>query len=267
MTNEPPDPKSSMWGWIAFQLRFQRIERGLSGDAVAKILGCARSTISRLEAGEIRLKDAHAAKLDKAWRTGGFFQTAIWYARLAPNPGWLASYTEFESRATIIQAYSAHSVPVLLQTPEYARAVLLAGHNADVEGGLARRLARQQRLAKPNPPELWVLLAESVLTWPVGGPETQRAQLRFLLELAERPNVYLRIVTRSSGASEALDGSFKVIEVREGLIGFVEAPSGGRLVMDSEGAHSLRRRFERIGAKAASVDSTADLIHQALEAL
>ncbi|MFP3965383.1 helix-turn-helix transcriptional regulator [Actinomadura fulvescens] len=267
MTNKPPDPRASMWDWIANNLRFQRMERGLSGDAVAKILGCARSTITRLESGEIRLKDAHAAKLDQAWRTGGFFTIAIWYARLAPNPGWLASYTEFESRATIIQAYSAQAVPVLLQTPDYAKAVLLAGHNTDVEGGLARRLARQERLTRPRPPELWVLLAESVLTWPVGGMDVQRQQLRFLLELAERPNVFLRIIPRLSGASEALDGSFKVITVKEGLIGFVEAPIGGRLVMDSDGAHSLQRRFERIGAKAAPVDSTPELISRAMEAL
>lgn len=267
MTNQPPDPRSSMRAWIAHQLRFQRIERGLSGDAVAKILSCSRSTISRLESGEARLTDKQAAKLDKAWRTGGFFTYALWYARLAPDPQWLASYTAFECRASLIHMFSGQVIPVLLQTPDYARALLLAGRNADVEGDLAKRLARQKLLTRPNPPELWILLTENVLTWPVGGVETMRRQLDHLRELAARSDVILRIVPRRSGESEALDGSFKVITVREGEVGYIEAPTGGRLVLDTDGARDLRMRFDRIGAKAAPVDSTVEMIEQAMEAL
>ncbi|TDB84053.1 XRE family transcriptional regulator [Actinomadura sp. KC216] len=267
MTNQPPDPQSSMWAWMAYQLRFQRIERSLTGDAVAKILNCSRSTISRLESGEAQLTDKQAAKLDKVWRTGGFFTFALWYARLAPSPQWLSSYTEFEARASLIHMFSGQLIPVLLQTPEYAHALLLAGRNKDVEGDLAKRLARQKLLTRPDPPELWVLLTENILTWPVGGVETMLAQLTHLRELAEQPNIIMRIVPRTSGASEALDGSFKVITVREGEIGFIEAPTGGRLVMDADGARALRMRFDRIAAKAAPVDSTAELIKQAMEAL
>jgi transcriptional regulator with XRE-family HTH domain len=256
-----------MWAWTAHHLRFQRIERGLTGDAVAKILNCSRSTISRLESGESRLTDKQAVKLDKVWRTGGFFTYALWYARLAPDPQWLSSYTEFEARASLIQMFSGQLIPVLCQTPEYARALLLAGRNADVEGDLAKRLARQKILSRHEPPELWILMTENVLTWPVGGTETMLGQLTYLKELAERPNVVLRIVPRGSGESEALDGSFKVITVREGEIGYIEAPTGGRLVMDADGARALRRRFERIGAKAAPVDSTAGFIERAMEAL
>ena len=213
------------------------------------------------------MTDKQAAKLDKAWRTGGFFTFALWYARLAPDPQWLSSYTDFETRASVIQMFSGQLIPVLLQTRDYARSLLLAGRNTDVESDLAKRLARQELLARPEPPELWVLLTENVLTWPVGGVETMLGQLAYLRELAERPNVTLRIVPRRSGASEALDGSFKVITVREGEIGYIEAPTGGRLVMDADGARALRMRFDRIGAKAAPVDSTAEMIERAMEAL
>ncbi|WP_158642298.1 helix-turn-helix domain-containing protein [Actinomadura sp. WAC 06369] len=269
MTNEPPDPMTSMWAWIAYQLRYQRIERSLSGDAVAKLLNCSRATISRLETGEARLQDKQAAKLDKEWRLGPFFTVALWYARLAPDPQWLSNYTQFEARASRIQMFDGQTVPVLLQTPEYARALLLAGRNADadVEKAITERLGRQQRLATTDPPELWVLLTENILTWPVGGTEIMLGQLAHLLELAERPTVTMRIVPRQSGASEGLDGSFKVITVREGEVGYIEAATGGRLVMDVEAARGLRVRFDRIGAKALPVDSTAKTIHRAMEAL
>lgn len=267
MTNQPPDPKSSMWAWTAYQLRFQRIERGLSGDAVAKLLNCSRATITRLESGEARLKDKQAARLDKEWRTGGYFATALWFAQLAPDPQWLQSYTGFEARASIMHMFNGQLVPALLQTPEYARALLHSGREPDVEGTLAARLARQKVLSRPDPPELWILLTENVLTWPVGGAETMLAQLAYLLELSLQPNCTMRIVPRRSGASEALDGSFKVITVREGEVGYTEAATGGRLVMDTNGARALRVRFDRIAAKALPVDSTAETIQQAMETL
>ena len=258
-----------MWAWIAYQLRFQRIERGLSGDAVAKLLNCSRATITRLESGEARLKDKQAAKLDKEWRTGGFFATALWFAQLAPDPQWLQSYTAFESRASIMHMFNGQLVPAPLQTPDYTRALLQSGRNteAEVERALTERLARQEILARSDPPELWVLLTENILTWPVGGAETMRAQLAHLLEVAEQPNCTMRIVPGKSGASEALEGSFKVISVREGEVGYIEAATGGRLVMDADGARALRTRFERIGAKAMPVDSTVGMIQRAMELL
>ncbi|MFD0900910.1 helix-turn-helix domain-containing protein [Actinomadura sediminis] len=269
MTNEPPDPMASMWAWIAYQLRYQRIERSLSGDAVAKLLNCSRATISRLETGEARLTEKQAAKLDKEWRLGKFFAVALWYARLAPEPQWLATYTNFEGRASMVQMFNGQVIPALLQTPDYARSLLESGYNGEdvVKKALAGRLARQKILARPEPPELWVLISENVLTWPVGGREVMCAQLAHLQESASRPNITMRIVPRRSGASEALDGAFKIMTVREGEIGYIEAATGGRLIRDVDGARALRMRFERIGAKALPVDSTEELIQRSMEAL
>ncbi|MEV5824081.1 helix-turn-helix transcriptional regulator [Spirillospora sp. NPDC052242] len=269
MTNEPPDPLASMWAWIAYQLRFQRVERGWTGDDVAKLLNCSRATISRLEGGEARLTEKQAAKLDKEWRLGRFFAAALWYARLAPEPQWLATYTNFEGRAAMVQMFNGQVVPALLQTPDYARCLLESGHNSEevVKKALAGRLGRQKVLSRSEPPELWVLITENVLTWPVGGKEVMLAQLAHLQESAGRPNITLRIVPCRSGASEALDGAFKIMTVREGEIGYIEAATGGRLIRDVDGARALRMRFERIGAKALPVDSTEEMIQRAMEAL
>ncbi|GAA3934345.1 helix-turn-helix transcriptional regulator [Actinomadura viridis] len=256
-----------MWAWIAYALRWNRIERGETGDVLAKRLNCARSTISRLESGEAKLADKQAAVCDKEWRTGDFFATALYYARLGYSPNWLQSLTEFENRASVIYSYAGQIIPVLLQTPDYARAVLMAGRPKDLEGTVARRMSRQAILEGPNPPELSVLLSEGVLDIPVGGPVIMRAQLDHLLVMSQRPNVVVRVVPREAGAHEGLDGPFKIFTVREGDVGFVEAPTGGRLVPEVDEARELRARFERIGHLALPVHSSQRLIKSLMEGM
>jgi hypothetical protein len=234
---------------------------------LAKTLNCARSTISRLESGEAKLADKQAAKLDKLWRTGGFFTIALWFARLGHDPNWLKSLAEFEQRSTMIFNYEGQLVPALLQTPDYARALLLAGRPKDLEGAVAKRMSRQALLERPDPPELSVLLSESVLDLPVGGPTVMRAQLQHLLDMSERPNIVVRVVPRDAGAHEGLDGPFKVFKVREGEVGFVEAPTGGRLVPEAAEVNELRARFERIGHVALPVQSSRKLISSLMEGM
>ncbi|MEU5877915.1 helix-turn-helix transcriptional regulator [Spirillospora sp. NPDC047279] len=263
--NEPPDPRSSLWGAMAYFLRFQRMEKGQSGYALAEMLNCARSSVSRLENGEAKLTPQQADTIDEAWRTGGLFGVLLYYAARASDPDWFKTFEALESRASVIHSFSGQLVPALFQTPAYARALLVAGRAADVEGAVEARMSRQSILKRGEPPELWVLLAESVIDWPVGGPVVMREQLARLLELSELPHVTLRVVPRSAGAYLGLDGPFKVITVREGPAGFIEAPHAGRLVSDAAEVSRLRTGFDRIGADALPVDSTRNLIRRHME--
>lgn len=262
---ESPDPRSSMWAWIACALRFHRMQRGLTGGDVAKLLNCARSSISRLETGEAKLDEKQAALLDEAWSTGGLFSIMVWYAQRGHDPAWFKRFTEFESKASMIYSYGGQLIPALLQTSRYARALLVSGRNEDVEKDLRKRLTRQQILDGEKPPELWVLLSESAIDPPIGGAEVMREQLAHLLAMSKLPNVTLRIVPKSAGAHEGLDGPFKVVTVRTGEVGFIEAPNGGRLVMDPAEVRGLRIRFDRIGAVALPIDSSQRLIEQLME--
>jgi transcriptional regulator with XRE-family HTH domain len=264
--NESPDPRSSMWAWIAYSLRFHRMQRGLTGDAVAKLLNCARSSISRLENGDAKLDEKQAAILDEAWTTGHLFATLVWYARLGHNPTWFKSFTDFEARAWLMKHYSGQLIPAPLQTPAYARALLTAGRETNVEDAVSARMDRQEILAQRNP-ELWILLAETALQVCVGGAAVMRQQLDSLLERSEHPDTTLRVVPNSAGANLGLDGSFKVISVKEGAVAFVEAPNGGRLVADVAEVESFKLRFDRIGAVALPVDSSRILIKQHMEAM
>jgi hypothetical protein len=243
------------------------MQRGLTGDAVAKLLNCARSSISRLENGEAKLDEKQAAVLDEAWNTGGHFALLVWYARQGHDPTWFKAFTDFESRASLTKQYSGQLIPALLQTPAYARALLIAGREKDVEPAVTDRLRRQSVLDKDPPPELWVLLAETALEVIVGGKAVMREQLERLLDMSALPHVTLRVVPNSAGANQGLDGSFKIIKVKEGEVAFVEAPNGGRLVADVAEVESFKLRFDRIGAVALPVDSSQTLIKQYVETM
>jgi transcriptional regulator with XRE-family HTH domain len=262
-----PDPKSSMWAWLAHDLRLYRTQRGLSGDAVAKLINCARSSISRLENGEAKLDEGQAAALDERWRTGGHFGTMLWYARLGHDPNWFKQHVGLESEASVIKVYEALAVPGLLQIPEYACALIAEGGVADVNERVAERMARQAILTREPPPVLWVLLTENVLDWPIGGPEVMRKQLAYLLEASERPNIGIRVVPRSAGAHYGMNGSFKVMTGAAGDVAYSESPGGGRLVPSASEVRSYVLRYDRIGQKALPEDQSRDLIKQVMEAM
>lgn len=265
--NESPEPRSSMWAWMAYYLRFQRMQHGMSGHALARLLNCARSSISRLENREAKLTDAQAAALDREWNTGGTFTIMLWYARLGHDPNWFKNFTDSEGRASVLKIYSGQLIPALLQTPAYARALLVEGREPGIDALVEARMARQRILTNDSPADLWVVLAETALPCLVGGKAVMREQLARLIELSHLPNVMLRIVPNTAGANPGLDGPFKVIKVKEGQVGYVEAPTGGRLVADASEVDGLIDRFDRIGAVALPVDSSRSLIKHLMETM
>ncbi|GAA3932977.1 helix-turn-helix transcriptional regulator [Actinomadura viridis] len=259
------DPRSSMWGLIGFYLRFLRTSKGLTGPDAAKIAGCAPSTISRIETGEQRMSDKHAERLDKAWKTGGLFGLLIYYARRASDPDWFESFLAQEQEANRIRMFAGQHVPGLLQTPDYARALLDAGRAKDKEASHKRRMARQKVLDRANPPELWVLLAQNVLEWPVGGRDVHRGQLALLLKLSELPHVSIRIVPTTAGANEGLDGPFMILTGGNDELAFVEAPNAGRLVSEVDEVRDFLTRFDRIGMLALPIGASRELIKKIME--
>ncbi|SFN97522.1 hypothetical protein SAMN04489713_103592 [Actinomadura madurae] len=262
---ESPDPMESMWAWLAYDLRFYRLKHGLSGDRFGRIIGVVRSTVSRMESGELKIDEKQAMALDTHFNTGGHFLRLLTYAELGHDPDWQKQYEIFEARAAMIRMYNGQLVPALFQTSAYARALLVSGRWPDIEGAIAARLARQELVARPDPPDLWVLLAESVVDWPVGGPEIMREQNAHLLEASELPNVTLRVVPKSAGAHQGLDGSFRVIRLPERDVAFVEAPGGGRLILGTAEVQAYGVRFDRIAAEALTPGASRDLIKRIME--
>ncbi|WP_131732320.1 helix-turn-helix domain-containing protein [Actinomadura formosensis] len=265
-TNESPDPKGSMWAFIAYYLRFCRNQRGLSGEAVGRIINASKATVSRIENGIDRLDGPRAALLDKAWETGGVFSLLVWYASIGHDPQWLAQLSTFEQRARIIRIFEPLVISGLLQTEEYARALLIGGGMPDPEPFVTERIERQGVLDRAF---VMVLLSEAALRWPVGSPRIMREQLAHVLEVAEHPNVVVHVIpqTFETGAYPGLDGGVKLVTGDDfGEVAYTESLGGGRLISSPVEVADYAILFARISAKALPEHRSKDLITKAMEA-
>jgi hypothetical protein len=122
-------------------------------------------------------------------------------------------------------------------------------------------------LDRSGPPYIWALLDEEVLDDCYGGPEVMDPQRHHLLDLMERPNVSVRFLTRSAGAHLGLDGPFRIISIEGRDIAYAGARRGGRLIEMPGEVADFRIDFDRLGHKAASDDSSRELVQRRLEAM
>jgi transcriptional regulator with XRE-family HTH domain len=266
---ESIDPNSSLWSWLAYDLRFYREKHGLSLAQLGRIMGRSRGSVSNCEAGRRRITEQEARILDRHWDTGGHFLRLLTFARAGHDPDWFKQHLEHEARASVLKIYELAVVPGLLQTPEYARASFTAAglKDTEVEAELTSRMSRQEALDKPDPPTVWVLLDEGVLDHRVGSPEVMKGQLSKLLDLSTSHHVTLRVVPKTVGWHFGLEGSFKIMTTDTGDVVYTEACGGGRLITDPLEVRSFTLRHDRIGAWALPVDSSQALIASKMEAV
>lgn len=265
-----PQPRTSMWDFIAYYLRYLRTKRGLSGEAMGQVMMCGKSKVSRIEIGEERLDWKQARLIDQAWETGGLFEVLVWYASVGHDPQWFAQYVEKEQSAKWLRIYEANVIPGLLQTEEYARALLSAGIETNRDQVLMERIQRQGILARPDPPHLTVILSQNALEWPVGSPDIMRDQLSYLMKLSESPDVVMRVVPRTweVGAHAGLSGSFQLLSGDDfGEVAYTESPGAGRLVSSPPDVRSYGIRYDRISGKALIEEASRELIRTVMEGI
>ncbi|MGH8572265.1 MAG: helix-turn-helix domain-containing protein [Gammaproteobacteria bacterium] len=217
--------------WITFALKRAREQAGKSRQDVVDHLDCTLSHVSHLETGRNLPNAAECEKLLVFYGLGErwpFFRELLraakkgkdWWkapAFCGAEPAWFDLYLGLEAWARVVASYDALVTPGLFQTPEYAAALIRAGHpslsDAEVQRRVDLRMERQTVLDRePDPLQVWSVLDEAALRRPVGGPEIMRAQLRHLVQLAKRPNVELQVLPLARGAHAGLDGTFTVLD-------------------------------------------------------
>lgn len=207
------------------QLQALREKAGLSHEQAAGEIYASAWTLRRMEKAEVGLKLNYVKSLLLAYgiTDAREIDSFLDLAREANKPGWWHNYTDvlpswfrvfpgLEQAAELIRGYEPHCVPGLLQTEDYARALVVAGYpDAPAEEAsrrVALRMARQQILTRPGPTRLWVVIDEAVLRRPVGGPAVMRAQLIRLIEATALPNVTLQVLPQAAGPHSAMYGMF-----------------------------------------------------------
>ncbi|WP_433476020.1 helix-turn-helix domain-containing protein [Spirillospora sp. CA-142024] len=262
------DPDNDHWHWLACDLRIWRIERNMTQAALGEMLGVTKSHVSNWESGRENIPMKHAETLDLIWRARGHFARLRRLAEKSHDPGWWSQYTPLEAKASRVSYWALAIVPGLLQTRDYAHALLEDGQIIeDVEATVAARMARQEILERERPPELRVLISEAALEQPVGGAEVMRQQLAHLITLSSRRNVILRAIPRTVGAHIGLDGSFTLLTGERWSAAYMEANTGGRLTHDPTMLEDFVRRFDLIGAEALSASASRSHIARIMEAM
>ena len=153
------------------------------------------------------------AKLDRERRKAkGWWQHS-------PQAEAMAEYIAMEDVATRVRTWQQAFVPGLLQTPEYARAVVVSEglwqDPDEIEGFVDVRVRRQARLSAPEPLQVYAVIGEGALRQQVGGLEVMRAQLQHLLKTAQLPNVRLQVLPFRAGGHACMAGSFNIISFAE----------------------------------------------------
>ncbi|MEU4694320.1 helix-turn-helix transcriptional regulator [Actinoplanes sp. NPDC023714] len=264
------------------RLRGLREGRGESLTAVAEALEVHPSVISRLETGQ---RPPGMLYVDALCRHYELDEPAkaelVQMARDSRQSGWwepykLApvskNYIGWESAATAISNFEVTLVPGLLQTPEYARAIIGPTHPDYTPQQLATevkaRVKRQQILEESHLQVFHAILDESVLVRRIGSDETMRAQLRKLIAVVENPKVVLQVMPFAAGASQGLDGPFSVLSFADGetddLI-YAEGALGALYEADVAEVAQAKAVFRELAEMAASQNDSISLIEKILD--
>lgn len=222
-------------GQVVLGRRLQELREaaGIKREEAAQVLRVAPATVRRMEMAEVALKvpyvqvllttygvpeeeaDAFVALTEEANQPG-------WWQRFHDVlPEWFSLYVSLEGAAGLIRSYEPHFVPGLLQTEDYARAVLEAGTIGQtgpetIERHVSLRMARQGLLERDNPPHLWVIMDETVLRRPVSmRGEVMREQLDRLLEFGERDRVTLQVAEFDNGPHPGTYAPFSLFRFTE----------------------------------------------------
>jgi transcriptional regulator with XRE-family HTH domain len=217
---------------LGARLRRLREAAGISCEDAGRAIRGSASKISRLELGRTGFKLRDVADLltrygvdEEAERAtmlalAAHANAANWWQEHADVvPGWLEQYLELEPAASLIRTYQVQLVPGLLQTEDYARAVVRLGRpdapEAEVERRVELRMARQRILHRDEPTRLWAVIDEASLRRPIGGPTVMRAQVEHLIEASRLPHVNLQVLPLGAGGHGACGGSITMLRFSE----------------------------------------------------
>jgi hypothetical protein len=264
---------------VGAQLRRLRENADVTRSTAGYHIRGSESKISRMESGKVgfKLRDVEdllslygehdPERRDHLVGIAKRSNEAGWWQRSGDAvPDWFSEYVGLESAAVRIQTYELLFVPGLLQTPEYARAIVTRGH-PDTAGPLAEervrvRMARQRLLGRPDAPRLWAVVDESVLHRPIGGPEVLAGQLDHLLEMSRRPTISLQVVPNalSGYGGEAAFTMLRFAEPDVPDITYIEGLTGA-LYLDRQGeVEEYTRVMDQLTIDAYSPEETRSLL-------
>lgn len=239
------------------ELKAHRTARGWTQVELGKKLGYSGSFVSDVERGDRGPGEDFAKRCDEVFGAPGTFLRLWEDLQREAFPTWFAPIVPIEREAVKISAWELGAVPGLLQTEQYARALIRARRPQDDEEAVERtvraRIERQGILSGAKPPLLWYVVHEGVLRHVVGGPEVMGEQLDKLIKAAETPGFVIQVLPYSAHDHAGVDGLLYLYE-RPGQpqMAYTECIGGGRLIQDSQEVSDLTTVMGMLRASALS---------------
>ena len=260
MTEGTSDPVR----YFGRQVRRARRAAGWTLKEFGQRIGYDPGAISRIENGKRTPTELFARMCDRAfperdgWFSEFYAESRTWIA----TPPWFRSWIEHEQKAASLRISQLGVLSGLLQTEDYARAILSVEPGVtedDVDARLSARLARQAILTRDDPPAAWFLVDEATLRRCVGSPEVMAAQVAYLAGLARLPNLTIQVVPNIAHAG--LLGGFAIAE----RAAYVETAIAGQVFEDAEIIAELLTRFDMLRNEAFRGSESLALIERMCE--
>jgi transcriptional regulator with XRE-family HTH domain len=264
---------------LASELRRFREAADLTIDEVGDKLECSASKVSRIETGHVGVTPRDVRDMLELYGITGDEQEAlVQLAREARKRGWWHAYNEvftgtfvgLEADASSLHAFQALLVPGLLQTERYARAVIRAmrpdADEIEIKRRVAARMARQELLTDPAPPEYWAVIDEAVLHRVIDGPEVMAEQLYRMIAVAKMPHVTIQVVPFGAGAHPGMEGPFLILgfpEQADPDVVYVDSTSSGLYLEMPPDVRRYTLMFDHLRAAALRPGDTVQLIADA----
>lgn len=283
LTNEEVDvprasgPTIARWQ-LGSQLKHAREAADLTQLQIADVLGCSESKIYKIEAGDVGINRGDLLVMLEQYKVTDAKQreTALdlqkqgkqrgWWAKYGAIPNAYAMYVGLESAATEMKNFELAVVPGLLQTEDYARAVMTAAwpdEPKEVQRRVELRMARQAALTEDPPIKFWGIVDEGVLRRQTGGPSVMRAQLKHLIDLMKRPNISLQVVPFSEGWHPGTVGSFHILEFPEAVhspVAYIVSQAGDIYLEREDDMRRVTLNFSHLQSAALSTSKSRELI-------
>ncbi|QHC26185.1 MULTISPECIES: helix-turn-helix transcriptional regulator [unclassified Streptomyces] len=270
---------------LGSQLRRLRESRGITREAAGYSIRASESKISRMELGRVSFKARDVADLLTLYGVGDEQEREAllalareanvagwWHSYGDVLPGWFQTYVGLEGAASLIRVYEVQFVHGLLQTEEYAHAVVSRGMPgapaADIQRRVALRQERQKLLISERAPQLHCVLDEAALRRPYGGRAVMRGQLKHLIDISERPNVRLQVMPFNFGGHAGESGAFTMLRFPESDLSdviYLEQLTSALYLDKAEEVAQYERAMARLQEDSPDPSQTRDLLRGLLQ--
>ncbi|MFF6986171.1 Scr1 family TA system antitoxin-like transcriptional regulator [Streptomyces sp. NPDC010273] len=260
------DPGASALDYYGYELRRYREAAGLTQRQLGVIINYTGSMIGQIETAKKFPTLEFSRAVDAALNTGGLLTRLLDLVLRSQLPAWFQQVAELQARAVDICSFEAQMIHGLLQTQEYARAVLGTLDQSNLDDRTAVRMARQRIFEKENPPVFWAILSEAALYLEIGGRKTMSNQLARLLTYEDNPRINIQILPHSAGAHAGLTGSFDLYRFPgDPPIVYTEGYGSGHPTANPDTVKDCSLRYDHLQAAALSIRDSAALIRRVME--